>query len=111
MHNLSVCISNTVFADRSLDDRAMAFFRNLHKSSLGECPDVLLVNHKVGYAFLFGYSILRSTSLPVMSRRDEIETKRAGSGSTRSRNGDAGVLAACDQGSGHRLSLLCSFMK
>lgn len=99
MHNLSVHISNTVFADRSLDDRAMAFFRNLHKSSLGECPDILLINHKVGYAFLFGYSNLRSTSIPllVMSRLDEIETKRAGSGSTEEQRDErqtenAGVL-------------------
>ncbi len=94
MHNLSVCISNSMFADRSLDDRAMAFFRDLHKSSLGECPDILLVNHKVGYAFLFGYSILRSTRIPVMSRLDEIETKRAGSGSTRSRNGERWCLSS-----------------
>ncbi|KAL1267201.1 hypothetical protein QQF64_002876 [Cirrhinus molitorella] len=54
----------------------MAFFRNLHKSSLGECPDILLINHKVGFAFLFGYSNLRSTNIPlrVMSRLDDIET-------------------------------------
>ncbi len=76
MHHLSVRVSNTVFEDRSLDDRAMAFFRNLHKSSLGECPDILLINHKVGFAFLFGYSNLRSTNIPllVMSRLDNIET-------------------------------------
>lgn len=76
MHNSSVRISNTVFEDRSLDDRAMAFFRNLHKSSLGECPDILLINHEVGFAFLFGYSNLRSTNIPllVMSRPDNIET-------------------------------------
>ncbi|ROI16542.1 hypothetical protein DPX16_2736 [Anabarilius grahami] len=54
----------------------MAFYRNLHKSSLGERCDIRLINHKVGFAFLFGYSNLRSTNIPllVMSRLDNIET-------------------------------------